>query len=125
MNCNASTLRMQIEGQSSRVGTVNKQRSFPPRNCTSDVKCALFILLVTEQCRDGSDVGRSFRWKRLSCCEVLFIPRRTRVVSRKEACRSEAIVHFLKIRGARQYSFRYAVPANMLSCASNGSRPNP
>src|SRR5947208_10811453 len=33
----------------------------------------------------------------------MFIPRRTRVVGRKEACRSETVVHLPKIRSARKY----------------------
>jgi hypothetical protein len=60
---------MQIEGQSSRVGTVNKQWSFPPRNHAFDAKCRAFSLLVTEQWRDRVDVGCGFRWKRLACRE--------------------------------------------------------
>ena len=56
-----------------------------------------------EQWRDRRDIGHGFRWKRLACCEVLFVPRRTRMVGRKEACRSEAIVHLFEIGGARQY----------------------
>jgi hypothetical protein len=80
MNCIASTLRMQIQGQSTRVGTVNKQWSFPPRNRTFDARCRALTLLVTEQWRNGRNVRHGFRRKRLACREVLFIPRRPRVV---------------------------------------------
>ena len=51
---------------------------------------------------DRRGTGRSFGWERLSCYEVLFIPHRTRVIGRKEACRSEAIVHLLEIGRACQ-----------------------
>ena len=101
--CDVSALRMQSKSRSAGFSTLDKQRSFPPRNCTCDVKCAPFILLVTEQRRDGGDIGRSFRRKRLSSCEMLFIPRRTRVIGRKEAHLSEAVVHLPEIRGARKY----------------------
>jgi len=47
MNCNLSALRMQTEGQSPRLGTLNKQWSFPPRNRMFDAKCRVFSLLVT------------------------------------------------------------------------------
>jgi hypothetical protein len=68
------------------LATLNKQWSFPPRNRTFDAKCRVFSLLVTEQWRNGGDVGRGFRWKRLAGREVLFISRRTCVICRKEAC---------------------------------------
>src|ERR1700752_661581 len=80
-----------------------KQGSLPPRKCTPAVNCGLFTLLVVQQWCDRRDVGRSFRWKRLSCYEVLFITRRTGMVGRKEACRSAAIVHLFEICSARQY----------------------
>ncbi len=63
----------------------------------------MFTLLAVQQWRDRRDVGRGFGWKRLSCCEVLFISRRTCVVGRKEAWRSEAAVHLLKVGSTRQY----------------------
>ena len=94
---------MQTDRHSRRVCAVNKQRSFPPRNRTPDAKRSMFTLLVGEQWRHRRDIGHGFRWKRLACREVLFIPRRTCVVGRKEACRSEAVVHLPEIRGARKY----------------------
>jgi hypothetical protein len=102
MNCIASTLRMQIQGQSTRVGTVNKQWSFPPRNRTFDARCRALTLLVTEQWRNGRNVRHGFRRKRLACREVLFIPRRPRVVGCKDACRSEAVAQLPEIPGACQ-----------------------
>ena len=96
-------VRAQADRQSRGVYAVNKQRSLPPRNCTPGAKSSAFTLLVGEQWRNSSDIGHGFRRKRLACCEVLFVPRRTRVVGRKEASRSEAIVHLFEVRGARQY----------------------
>src|ERR1700751_5860930 len=90
---------MQTECPSRCARPLNKQGSLPPRKCTPAVNCGMFTLLV-QQWRDRRDVGRSFGWKRLACREVLFIPRRTSVIGRKEACRSEPIVHVLGIRGA-------------------------
>jgi hypothetical protein len=66
-------------------------------------KCGALSVFVADQWCDYSDIGHGVRWKRLPCCEVMFIPRRTRVVGRKEACRSEAVVHLPEIRGARKY----------------------
>jgi hypothetical protein len=60
----------------------------------------MFTLPVAEQRRDRRDVGDGFGRKWLTCCEVLFVPRRTGVVGRKEACRSEAVVHLFKVGGA-------------------------
>src|SRR5882724_4664141 len=102
MNCNLSALRMQTEGQSPRLGTLNKQWSFPTRNRTFDAKCGVFSLLVAEQRRDRRDVSYRICWKRLARCEVLLKARRTCVVGGKEARRSEAIVHLLEVSGARQ-----------------------
>jgi len=81
----------------------NKQRSLPPRNCTPAAKGSALSVFVADQWCDCSDIGQGVRWKRLPCCEVMFIPRRTRVVGRKEACRSEAVVHLPEIRSARKY----------------------
>lgn len=39
----------------------------------------------------------------MACRKVLFITRRTAMVGRKEACRSEAIVHLFKVGGTGQY----------------------
>jgi len=85
------------------VYAADKQRRLPPRNCTPAAKCGAFSVFVAEQWYDCSDIGHGVRRKRLPRCEVMFIPRRTRVVSRKEACRSEAVVHLLEIGGACQY----------------------
>ena len=76
----------------SRQGTARLMRNAACSPCSS-----------REQWRHRRDIGHGFRWKRLACREVLFIPRRTRVIGRKEACRSEAIVHLFEIGGARQY----------------------
>ena|SRR6266478_1383100 len=100
INCGVSSLWMQIDRHSRRVRAVNKQRSFPPRDRTPDVKRSMFTLLVGEQWRHSRDIGHGFWWKRLACREVLLIQRRTGMVSRKEACRSEAIVHLFKVGGA-------------------------
>src|SRR5579872_7053883 len=94
---------MQTECPSWCARPLNKQGSLPPRKCTPAVNCGMFTLLVAQQWCDCRDVGRSFRWKRLSCYEVLFITRRTGMVGRKKACRSEAIVHLFKICSASQY----------------------
>src|SRR5882757_1007477 len=94
---------MQTHCHSSRIRVLNKQRRFPPRNCTPDGKCRVCSLLGTEQGRDRGDIGHGFRWERLACREVLFIPRRSRVVGRKESCRSKALMHLPEIRGAGQY----------------------
>src|SRR6185437_13582317 len=80
---------------------LDKQGSFPPRKYTPAVSCGMLTLLVVQQWCDRRDVGRSFGWKRLSCHEVLFISQRTGMVGRKNACRSEPIVHFAEIRSAR------------------------
>jgi hypothetical protein len=85
------------------VRRLNKKGSLQPRKCTPAVNCGMFILLVVQQWCDRRDVGGSFRWKRLSCYEVLFISPRTCMVGRKETCRSEADVHFFEIGRAGQY----------------------
>jgi hypothetical protein len=85
LNCGVSALRMQTQGQSPRSPRSTNSGA-PPRNRTFDAKCGVFSLLVTEQWRNGGDVGRGFRWKRLARREVLFISRRTCVICRKEAC---------------------------------------
>ena len=61
----------------------------------------VFSMSVIEQWRDRRNVGRGFLWKRSPCREVLFIPRWTGVIGRKEACRSETVVHVFKVSGAR------------------------
>src|SRR5216684_6141443 len=102
MNCDVSAWRMQTNHRSARVRALDKQGSFPPRNRTFDANCWVFSLLVAEQWRDRDHVGCGFRWKWLSCREVLLIARRTCVVSCKEARRSKAIVHLFEIRGTRE-----------------------
>ena len=64
--------------------------------------CRAFALPVIEQWRDCRDVSCGFLWKWSACRKVPLIPRRTRVIGRKEACRSEAIVHRLEVGGADQ-----------------------
>jgi hypothetical protein len=76
--------------------------SLPPRKCTPAVNCGVFTLLIAEQGCDSRDVSQGIRWKWLAGCQVLLIPRRTRMIGRKETCRSEAIEHLLEVRGARQ-----------------------
>jgi hypothetical protein len=80
---------------------IDKQRGFPPRNCTSDANWRAFTMFVIEQWRDCRNVSRGFLWKRSPCREVLFVPRWTRVIGCKESRRSEAIVHLFEVRGAR------------------------
>src|SRR6516225_4956860 len=94
---------MQTECPSRCARPLNKQRSLPPRKCTPAVNCGMFTLLIAEQGCDSRDVSQGIRWKWLAGCQVLLIPRRTRMVGRKETCRSEAIEHLLEVRGARQY----------------------
>jgi hypothetical protein len=53
-------------------------------NCTPAAKCGALTVFVAEQWCDCSDIGHGVRWKQSPCCEVMFIPRRTRVVGRKE-----------------------------------------
>src|SRR5882724_8916105 len=93
---------MQTDRRSPRVHALDKQRSFPPRNCTPNGKRSIFTLPVAEQCRDRRDVLYCIRWKRFACCEVLLKTRWTCVVGSKEACRSEAVAHLLEVGGARQ-----------------------
>ena len=92
---------MQTKSRSPRVGTLDKQWCFPPRNRTSDVNCLVFALPVLEQGHDCRNVSRGFLWKRSPCRAVLFIPRWTRVIGCKEACRSEMVVHVFEVSGAR------------------------
>src|SRR6185437_4388775 len=84
-------LRMQTECPSRCARPVNKQGSLPPRKCTPAVNCGMFTLLVVQQWCDRRDVRRSFRWKRLSCYEVLFISPRTCMIGGKKACRAETV----------------------------------
>jgi hypothetical protein len=100
MNCYVSARRMQTDGHSRRVRAVNEQGSLPPRNRTPYAKRSVFTLLLGEQWRHSRDIGHGFWWKRSACREMLFITRRTGMVGRKEACRSEAIVHLFKVGGA-------------------------
>src|ERR1700733_11944547 len=97
-----SALRMQTKSWSSRFGALDKQRSFPPRNRMFDAKCRVFVPRVIEQWHDQGDVSDGFWWKRMACREVVFIPRRTRVIGRKESSRSETIVHLFEVGGARK-----------------------
>jgi hypothetical protein len=89
---------MQSKLRSTRFGTLDKQRCFLPRNCTSDVNCLVFALPVLEQCRDRRNVSCGFLWKWSARREVLFIPRWTGVIGCKEACRSETIMHVFEVR---------------------------
>src|SRR6266446_2128527 len=102
LNCDLTARRMQTDRRSPRVHALDKQRSFPPRNCTPNGKRSIFTLPVAEQCRDRRDVLYCIRWKRFACCEVLLKTRWTCVVGSKEACRSEAVAHLLEVGGARQ-----------------------
>ena len=94
---------MHTDSQSRAVDAADKQRRLPPRNGTPAAKCGALSVFVADQWCNCSDIGHGVRWKRSPCCEVMFIPRRTRVVGREEACRSEAVVHLPEIRGARKY----------------------
>jgi len=88
--------------RSGHVHTLDKEGSFPPRKRASATRCGVSTLLVIEQRHDRRDVGDGFWRKRLACCEVLFIPRRTRMVGRKEARRAEAVVHLSEVGSTRE-----------------------
>ena len=103
VNCDVCALQLQTDGRSRLVRTLDKERSFPPRKCTSIARRGAFTLRVAEQSGDRSDVGRGFGWKRFASCELLFKSRRTCVVGRKEACRAEAIAHLFEVGSARQF----------------------
>src|ERR1700749_2882488 len=93
---------MQTECPSRCARPLNKQGSLPPRKCTPAVNCGMFTVLIVRQWCDRHYVGRRFGWKRLSCFEVLFVPRRTCMVGRKKACRAETVVHIFEVSGARE-----------------------
>ena len=65
------------------------------------IRTDVFGVSVIEQWCDGRNVTYGFLWKRSARREVLFVPRWTRVIGCKEACRSETIVHLFEVRGAR------------------------
>src|SRR6516164_312169 len=100
MICCVAAGRMHNNHSVACIRAVDKQRGLPPGSCTAVANCGEFALLFGEHRRDRGDVGDGVLRKRFPCCEVLFVPRRTGMVGRKEACRSEAIVHLLQIRGA-------------------------
>src|ERR1700743_2699137 len=85
------------------VCAFSKQRCLPPRNGTPDTESVTFILLGGDQRRELLDVGRRLRRERSTCCQMLLIAQRTRVIGRKEAGRSEAVMHLFEVCGAGQY----------------------
>jgi hypothetical protein len=56
-------------------------------------------LTVSEQWRDRRNAQNGYLRKRATRRKTLFIPRRTSVIGRKEASRTETVVHVFQIRG--------------------------
>ena len=81
---------------------LDKKRSLPPGNDATGDRTRIMSLLRINDRRERSYVRLSFCWKRSSCCQVLFIALWSCVVGGEEPRRSEAVVHFTEIRGARQ-----------------------
>ena len=81
---------------------LDKKRSLPPGNdATGDGTRTASLLSINDR-RERSYVRLRFCWKRSTCCQVLFIALWTCVVGGEEPRRSEAVMHFAEIRGARQ-----------------------
>lgn len=64
------------------------------------MNCGMFTLLIVQQWCDSRDVSCGFLRKWSACRKVLFIPRRTRMIGCKEACRSETVMHVFEVRDA-------------------------
>jgi len=80
---------------------LDKKRSLPPGNDATGDRTRIMSLLRINDQRERSYVRLSFCWKRSTCSQVLFIALWSCVVGGEEPRRSEAVVHFTEIRGAR------------------------